>query len=68
MIRCPSYLVWSKTFLLGVGLTDLSGFGRYSGQNKVIVSVFNGPVIYFNVVVVLIYLARLLILVTNFGR
>ena len=66
MIRCPSYLVWSKTFLLGVGLTDLSEFGRYLGQNKAIVSVFNGPVIYFNVVVVLIFLARVVVLVANF--
>ena len=48
MVRCPSYLVLSKTFLLGVGLTDLSEFGRYLGQNKAIVSDFHGPVIYFN--------------------
>ena len=66
MIRCPSYLVWSKTFLLGVGLTDLSEFGRYLGQNKAIVSVFNGPVIYFNVLVVLIFFARVVVLVANF--
>ena len=56
MVRCPSYLVWSKTFLLGVGLTDLSGFGRYLGQNKAIVSVFNGSVVYFNVGIGLIFL------------
>ena len=51
MIRCPSYLVWSRTFLLGVGLTDLGDFGRYFGQNKeiCIVSRFNGAVVYFNV-------------------
>ena len=66
MVRCPSYLVWSKTFLLGVGLTDLSEFGRYLGQNKAIVSVFNGPVIYFHVVLVLIFLARVVVLVANF--
>jgi hypothetical protein len=42
-------LVWSITFLLGVGLTDLGHFGRYFGQNKEIVSVFNGSVVYFNV-------------------
>ena len=66
MVRCPSYLVLSKTFLLGVGLTDLSEFGRYFGQNKAILSVFNGPVIYFNVVVVLIFLPRIVVLVANF--
>jgi hypothetical protein len=42
-------LVWSRTFLLGVGLTDLGHFGRYFGQNKEIVSAFNGSVVYFNV-------------------
>jgi hypothetical protein len=52
VIRCPSYLVWSRTFLLGVGLTDLGDFGRYFGQNKEIVSVFNGSVVYFNVGIV----------------
>ena len=61
MIRCPSYLVWSKTFITGVGLTDLSEFGRYLGQNKAIVSVFHGPVIYFNVVLVLIRLDRVVV-------
>ena len=66
MVRCPSYLVLSKTFLLGVGLTDLSEFGRYFGQNKAIVSDFHGPVIYFNVIVVLIFLARVVVLVANF--
>ena len=66
MVRCPSYLVLSKTFLLGVGLTDLSEFGRYFGQNKAIVSVFHGPVIYFQVIVVLILLARVVVLVANF--
>ena len=58
MVRCPSYLVWSKTFLLGVGLTDLSEFGRYLGQNKAIVSVFNGSVVYFNVGIGLTFLGR----------
>ena len=66
MVRCPSYLVLSKTFLLGVGLTDLSEFGRYFGQNKAIVSVFHGPVIYFQIIVVLIFLARVVVLVANF--
>jgi hypothetical protein len=46
VIRCPSYLVWSRTFLLGVGLTDVGHFGRYFGQNKEIVSVFNGSLVY----------------------
>jgi hypothetical protein len=59
-------LVWSRIFLLGVGLTDLSEFDRYFGKNKAIVSVFNGPVIYFHVVVVLIFLARIVVLVANF--
>ena len=58
MIRCPSYLVWSITLLLGVGLTDLGHFGRYFGQNKEIVSVFNGSVIYFNVGIGLTSLGR----------
>jgi hypothetical protein len=49
VIRCPSYFVWSRTFLLGVGLADLGDFGRYFGQNKKIVSVFNGSVVYFHV-------------------
>jgi hypothetical protein len=29
LICPPGYLVWSRTFLLGVGLTDLGDFGRY---------------------------------------
>jgi hypothetical protein len=29
VIRSTSYLVWSRTFLLGVGLADLGDFGRY---------------------------------------
>jgi hypothetical protein len=36
-------------FLLFAGLTDFSDFGRYYGQNKAIVGVFNGSVVYFNV-------------------
>jgi hypothetical protein len=48
VIRSPSYLVWSRTSLLGVGLADLGHFGRYFGQNKEIVGVFNGSVVYFN--------------------
>jgi hypothetical protein len=54
-----SYLVWSRTFLLGVGLADLDDFGRYFGQNKEIVSVFNnGSVVYFNVGIGLTFLGR----------
>jgi hypothetical protein len=49
-------LVWSRTFLLGVGLTDLGHFGRYFGQNKEIVSVFKGSVVYFNVGIGLTFL------------
>jgi hypothetical protein len=49
VIRSPRYFVLSRTFLLGVGLTDLGHFGRYFGPNKEIVSVFNGSVVYFNV-------------------
>jgi hypothetical protein len=48
-IYIHSYFVWSRTFLLGVGLADLGDFGRYFGQNKEIVSVFNGSLVYFNV-------------------
>jgi hypothetical protein len=29
VIRSPSYFLWPRTFLLGVGLTDLGHFGRY---------------------------------------
>jgi hypothetical protein len=58
MIRSPSYLGWSRTFLLGVGLTDLGHFGRYFGQNKEIVSDFNGSVVYFNVGIGLTFLGR----------
>ena len=57
VIRSPSYLVWSRTFLLGVG-ADLGDFGRYFGQNKEIVSVFNGSVVYFNVGIGLTFLGR----------
>jgi hypothetical protein len=51
-------LVWSRTFLIGVGLTDLGDFGRYFGQNKEIVSVFNGSVVYFNVGIGLTFFGR----------
>jgi hypothetical protein len=56
----PSYLGWSRTFLLGVGLTNLSHFGRYFGQNKEIASVFNGSVciVYFNVGIGLTFFGR----------
>jgi hypothetical protein len=58
VIRCPSYLLWSRTSLLGVGLADLGDFGRYFGQNKKTVSVFNGSVVYFNVRIRLTFLGR----------
>jgi hypothetical protein len=51
-------LFWSRTFLLGVGLTDLGDFGRYFGKNKEIVSVFNGSVVYFNVGIGLTFFGR----------
>jgi hypothetical protein len=51
-------LVWSRTFLLGVGLAGLGDFGRYFGQNKEIVSVFNGSVVYFDVGIGLTFLGR----------
>jgi hypothetical protein len=50
-------LLWSRTFLR-VGLADLGGFGRYFGQNKEIVSVFNGSVVYFNVGIGLTFFGR----------
>jgi hypothetical protein len=59
-------LVWSRTFLLGVGLTDLGHFGRHFGQNKEIVSVFNGSVVYFNVGIGLTFLGRCCSLLKNF--
>jgi hypothetical protein len=37
VIRSPSYLVWSITLLLIVGLTDLGDSGRHLGGNKAIV-------------------------------
>jgi hypothetical protein len=55
----------SKTFLLGAGLTDLGGFGRYLSQNKAKVSIFNGSVVYCNVGIVLIVLSRVAVLVKN---
>jgi hypothetical protein len=58
-------LVWSRTFLRGVGLTDLDVLGRHLGGNKAIVGLFNGPVVYVNVGVVLIFLARVVALVKN---
>jgi hypothetical protein len=50
VIRSPSYLVWSRTFLLGFGLTDLGDLGRHLGGNKAIdlVGVFNGPVVWLD--------------------
>jgi hypothetical protein len=65
VIRPPSYFFWSRTFLLGVGLTDLGHFGRYFGQNKEIVSVFNGSVVYFNVGIGLTFLG-VVVLAKNF--
>jgi hypothetical protein len=64
---CPAgYSVWSITFLLRVGLTGLGDFGRYWGQNKAVVGVFNGSVAYCNVGIVLIFLARVVVLVKKF--
>jgi hypothetical protein len=57
-MRCPSYLVWSRTSLLGVVLADLGDFGRYFGQNKEIVSVFNGSVVCFDVGIGLSFFSR----------
>jgi hypothetical protein len=68
-VRCRrpgGYLVWSITFFLGVGLTDLGDFGRYWGQNKAVVSDFSGSVVHCNVGIVLIFLARVVAPVTNF--
>jgi hypothetical protein len=56
VIRSLSYLVWSRTFLLSVRVDGLSRFGRHLGQNKAIVSVFNGSVVYFNVGIGLTFL------------
>jgi hypothetical protein len=47
-----------QIFLLGVGLTDLGHFGRYFNQNKEIVSVFNGSVVYFDVGIGLNFFGR----------
>jgi hypothetical protein len=58
VIRSLSYLVWFRTFPLGVGVNGLSHFGRHLGQNKAKVSVFNGSVVYFNVGVRLTFLGR----------
>jgi hypothetical protein len=60
-------LDWSITFLLDVGLTDLGDLGRHLGENKAIAGVFNGPVVYVNVGPVLIFLARVVVLVKNFA-
>jgi hypothetical protein len=59
-------LVWSTAFLLGVGLADLGDFGRYWGQNKAKVGVFNGSLVYYNVGIVLIFLARIVLIAKNF--
>jgi hypothetical protein len=58
VIQSPSYSLWSITFLLDFGLTDLGHFGRYFGQNKEIVSVFNGSVVCFDVGIGLTFLGR----------
>jgi hypothetical protein len=62
-------LVWSVTFLIDVGLTDLGDFGRYWGQNKAIAGVFNGSVVSCHVETVHIFLARVVVIVKilNFG-
>jgi hypothetical protein len=58
VIRSPSYLVWSRTFLLGVGVEGLSHFGRLwvKTREKYLVSAFNGSVVYFNVGIGLTFL------------
>jgi hypothetical protein len=66
VIQSPGYLIWSITALLDVGLTDLGDLGRHLGGNKAIVGVLNGPVVYVNVGIVLIFLARVVILAKNF--
>ena len=58
MIRSLSYLLWSRTFLLDVGVNGLSHFGWHLGQNKAKVSVFNGSVVYFKVGVGLTFSGR----------
>jgi hypothetical protein len=58
VIRSLSYLVWSRTFPLGVGVNGLSHFGRHLGQNKAKLSVFNGSVVYVNVGIGLTFLCR----------
>jgi hypothetical protein len=58
-------LDWSIAFLLGVGLTDLGDLGRHLSGNKAI-GVFNGPVVFVNVGTILIFLARVVVLVKNF--
>jgi hypothetical protein len=67
VIRSPSYLVWFRTFLLGVGLTDLSHFGRHWGQNKAVASAFNRSVVYCNVGVALIFLAKVVVRFKQFA-
>jgi hypothetical protein len=41
--------------------------GRHLGGNKAVVGVFNGPVVYVNAGVALIFLARAVALVKNFA-
>jgi hypothetical protein len=65
LIFSPGYLVWSITFLLGVGLTNLGDFG-IGVKKKAIVGVFNGSVVYCNVGVVLIFLAKAVVIVKEF--
>jgi hypothetical protein len=48
-------------------IADLGDFGRYFGQNKEIVSVFYGSVVYFNVGIGLTFLGRsFVVLAKNF--
>jgi hypothetical protein len=42
---------------------DPGNFGRYWDQNKAIVGIFNGSVVYYNVVNVLVFLARVIVVV-----
>jgi hypothetical protein len=66
VIRSLSYLVWSRTFPPWCWVNGFNHFDRNFGQNKAVVSVFNGSVVYCNVGIVLIFLARVVVLVKNF--
>jgi hypothetical protein len=68
VLRPSGYLVWSRTFLLGVGLTDLGNFGRHLGSKQGN-SVFNGSRIGSMLtweLLIDIFLARAVVFVKNF--